>query len=110
MADARAGVEGIRLGGLEAAPFVGVTNLLDEEYNTSVTVNAFRFNANAAGRVFEPGPPRTRQVCCCGSQASGRTRPGSTPWSRRWASAIDSLTGPASSRAASSSVSPSLAR
>ncbi len=50
--DARAGIEGVSLGGFEAAPFLGVTNLFDREYNTSVVVNAF------GQRFFEPGPGR----------------------------------------------------
>jgi iron complex outermembrane recepter protein len=37
---------------VEAAPFLGVTNLFDEEYNTSVVINAF------GQRYFEPGPGR----------------------------------------------------
>ena len=36
-----------------AAPFAGVTNLLDRAYNTSVTVNAF------GRRYFEPGAGRS---------------------------------------------------
>ena len=32
---------------------IGIANLLDEEYNSSVVVNAF------GGRYFEPGPGRT---------------------------------------------------
>jgi iron complex outermembrane recepter protein len=50
--DARAGLQGVRLGRLELEPFAGLTNLLDREYNTSVIVNAF------GGRFFEPGPGR----------------------------------------------------
>jgi iron complex outermembrane recepter protein len=34
-------------------PHVGVMNLFDAEYNTSVVVNAF------GGRFFEPGPARS---------------------------------------------------
>ena len=52
VADARAGLRGVRLGALTASPFVGVTNLLDREYNTSVVINAF------GQRYFEPGPGR----------------------------------------------------
>ncbi|HEX6939385.1 MAG TPA: TonB-dependent receptor [Longimicrobiales bacterium] len=50
--DVRAGLAGVRLGALEVAPFAGVTNLFDAEYNASVTVNAF------GGRYFEPAPGR----------------------------------------------------
>lgn len=49
---ARAGLRAVAVGGLAIEPFVGVTNLLDREYNTSVTVNAF------GGRYYEPGPGR----------------------------------------------------
>ncbi|MBV9774047.1 MAG: TonB-dependent receptor, partial [Gemmatimonadetes bacterium] len=50
--DLRTGWEGARRGTLRASPFVGVSNLLDREYNTSVTINAF------GGRFYEPGPGR----------------------------------------------------
>jgi iron complex outermembrane recepter protein len=50
--DVRAGVNEFRLLGLRLSPFLGVTNLLDEVYVTSVVVNA------ADGRYFEPGPGR----------------------------------------------------
>lgn len=49
----RAGLRDVRAGGLELAPHLGVLNLFDRKYNTSVVVNAF------GGRYFEPGPPRT---------------------------------------------------
>jgi iron complex outermembrane receptor protein len=54
--DLRAGVEGLRAGGVRVAPFVGIRNLFDEHYNTSVTVNAW------GGRYYEPGPGRTLYV------------------------------------------------
>lgn len=50
--DLRAGLGERRVGGVAVSPFVGVTNLLDKEYNTSVVINA------AGGRYFEPGPKR----------------------------------------------------
>lgn len=50
--DLRTGIERIRLGAVEVEPFLGVTNLFDREYNTSVVINAF------GGRFFEPGPGR----------------------------------------------------
>ena len=53
VADLRAGWEGAGPGRLRATPFVGVNNLFDRAYNTSVVVNAF------GGRYFEPGPGRT---------------------------------------------------
>jgi iron complex outermembrane receptor protein len=53
--DVRAGLTNVRLGNLAIEPFAGVTNLLDEEYNSSITVNAF----GNPGRFFEPGPPRS---------------------------------------------------
>ncbi|MGH7571852.1 MAG: TonB-dependent receptor family protein [Gemmatimonadota bacterium] len=43
---------GLAAGGTRIVPFLGVTNLFDESYTASVTVNAF------GGRYFEPGPPR----------------------------------------------------
>jgi iron complex outermembrane receptor protein len=48
----RVGFDRVRIGGAELAPFVGVTNIFDREYNTSVTVNAF------GQRYYEPGPGR----------------------------------------------------
>jgi iron complex outermembrane recepter protein len=53
LVDARAGLNEARVLGLRLSPFVGLTNLLDEEYNSSVAVNAF------GGRYFEPGPGRS---------------------------------------------------
>ena len=50
---ARAGVIDIVAGPLRLAPHVGVFNLLDRRYMTSVVVNAF------GGRYYEPGPPRS---------------------------------------------------
>jgi iron complex outermembrane receptor protein len=54
--DLRAGLDEYLLGGLSLSPFVGVQNVLDEAYNSSVTVNA------VGGRYFEPGPARTFHV------------------------------------------------
>ncbi len=51
--DVRAGSRGLETGAISLAPFAGVFNLFDEEYNSAVTVNAF------GGRFFEPGPPRS---------------------------------------------------
>ncbi|HET9982539.1 MAG TPA: TonB-dependent receptor, partial [Longimicrobiales bacterium] len=50
--DARAGLAPVRLAGLRVAPFVGLANVLDRRYNTSVVINA------AGARYFEPGPGR----------------------------------------------------
>ena len=50
--DLRAGGRDVRAGPLRLSPFVGLTNLTDERYVTSVVVNAF------GGRFFEPGPAR----------------------------------------------------
>jgi iron complex outermembrane receptor protein len=50
---ARAGVRDVRVGDLAFAPHIGVLNLFDRAYNTSVVVNAF------GGRYYEPGPPRS---------------------------------------------------
>ncbi len=52
----RAGFAPLQVGGVDAAPFVGVDNLTDATYATSVVVNAF------GGRYFEPGPGRTWYV------------------------------------------------
>jgi iron complex outermembrane receptor protein len=49
----RVGFGRVRVGGAEVAPFVGLNNVFDREYNTSVVVNAF------GGRYYEPGPGRT---------------------------------------------------
>lgn len=46
------GAEEVRLGRVTLSPFVGVSNLLDAEYNTSVVVDAF------GRRFYEPGPGR----------------------------------------------------
>ncbi|MDH3376970.1 MAG: TonB-dependent receptor [Gammaproteobacteria bacterium] len=40
------------IGDWELAPFLGINNLFDEEYNSSVRINAF------GGRYFEPAPDR----------------------------------------------------
>jgi iron complex outermembrane receptor protein len=53
LVDLRGGWEGMRVGGVALSPFVGVGNLLDREYNTSVVINAF------GRRYYEPGPGRT---------------------------------------------------
>ena len=50
---ARAGLTGLRVGPVEVSPFVGLQNLTDETYISSVTVNAF------GSRYYEPGPGRT---------------------------------------------------
>ncbi|MDQ3604827.1 MAG: TonB-dependent receptor [Gemmatimonadota bacterium] len=52
VADLRTGWNGVRISGIRATPFVGVTNVFDVDYNTSVVVNAF------GGRFYEPGPGR----------------------------------------------------
>jgi iron complex outermembrane receptor protein len=52
----RAGLRDVRAGGMEFEPHVGVLNLFDRDYNTSVVVNAF------GGRYYEPGPPRSAYV------------------------------------------------
>ncbi|MFQ5705239.1 MAG: TonB-dependent receptor family protein [Gemmatimonadales bacterium] len=54
--NARAGLRPLALGRWAIAPFVGISNFLDEDYNSAVTVNAF------GGRFFEPGPGRTVYV------------------------------------------------
>lgn len=49
----RVGVRDVRAGALIFEPHLGVMNLFDRDYNTSVVVNAF------GGRFYEPGPPRS---------------------------------------------------
>lgn len=56
VADLRAGLERVPVGGILASPYLAVANVFDERYNSSVTVNAF------GGRYFEPGPGRTYRV------------------------------------------------
>jgi iron complex outermembrane receptor protein len=50
--DIRTGLSGQRVGNIEVAPFVSLTNIFDEVYSAAVAVNAF------GGRFFEPGPRR----------------------------------------------------
>jgi iron complex outermembrane receptor protein len=50
---ARAGLRDLSVGALTFEPHIGVFNLLDRRYMTSVVVNAF------GGRFYEPGPPRS---------------------------------------------------
>ncbi|CAN5679816.1 TonB-dependent receptor [soil metagenome] len=52
LADARIGANDLQIGRMMFAPFVGISNLFDAEYNTAVAVNAF------GGRFYEPGPGR----------------------------------------------------
>jgi iron complex outermembrane receptor protein len=49
----RGGFRGVSVGALQIAPHLGVMNLFDRAYNTSVVINAF------GGRYYEPGPPRS---------------------------------------------------
>ncbi|UCD23522.1 MAG: TonB-dependent receptor [Gemmatimonadota bacterium] len=51
--DLRAGTHELTVGGLGFAPYLGITNLFDAAFNSSVVVNAF------GGRYYEPGPPRS---------------------------------------------------
>jgi iron complex outermembrane receptor protein len=66
-----AGVTNLRLGWegdageLDLAPFVGINNLWDRRYVSSVTING------AGGRVFEPAP---RRVIYLGTEIGYRTR------------------------------------
>ena len=50
--DIRTGLSGQRVGNIEVAPFVSLTNIFDEVYSAAVAVNAF------GSRFFEPGPRR----------------------------------------------------
>ena len=49
----RAGLRDLTIGALTFEPHLGVFNLFDRRYMTSVVVNAF------GGRFYEPGPPRS---------------------------------------------------
>lgn len=49
----RGGIRRLAVGPIEVAPHLGVFNLTDRRYMTSVVVNAF------GGRYYEPGPPRS---------------------------------------------------
>ena len=51
--NARAGLREVRAGTIEIAPHVGLMNVFDRLYMTSVVINAF------GGRYYEPGPPRS---------------------------------------------------
>ncbi|MEX2530462.1 MAG: TonB-dependent receptor [Gemmatimonadota bacterium] len=53
LVDLRAGINEVAFRGFDFSPFVGLTNVFDEKYNTSVVVNA------TGGRYFEPGPGQT---------------------------------------------------
>ncbi|MGH7507658.1 MAG: TonB-dependent receptor domain-containing protein, partial [Longimicrobiales bacterium] len=50
--DMRAGLVRTAVLGARITPFIGVSNVLDRDYNTSIAINAF------GGRFFEPGPGR----------------------------------------------------
>jgi iron complex outermembrane receptor protein len=54
--DLRGGLDQFELGRLRVSPFAGITNLFDQEYVSSVAVNAF------GGRFFEPAPSRSVYV------------------------------------------------
>jgi iron complex outermembrane receptor protein len=49
----RVGARDVRAGALSVSPHIGVMNLFDRAYSTSVVVNAF------GRRYYEPGPPRS---------------------------------------------------
>lgn len=50
--DVRTGLTGQRVGNIQVAPFVSLTNIFNEVYSAAVAVNAF------GSRYFEPGPRR----------------------------------------------------
>jgi len=66
-----AGVTNLRLGwdgvsgDMSLAPFVGINNLWDRQYVSSLTING------AGGRVFEPAP---RRVIYLGTEIGYRSR------------------------------------
>ena len=49
----RGGLRELRVGAVDIAPHVGLMNVFDRLYITSVVINAF------GGRYYEPGPPRS---------------------------------------------------
>ncbi len=51
----RIGYNGV-YGDWEVAPFLGVNNLFDENYNNNIRINAF------GGRYFEPAPERNAYI------------------------------------------------
>ena len=56
IADVRIGSTELELEGALLQPFIGVANVFDEHYVSSVVPNAF------GGRYYEPGPGRTYQI------------------------------------------------
>jgi iron complex outermembrane receptor protein len=52
LVEVRTGLDGFVLGRSEISPFLGISNLFDQSYVSSVAINAF------GGRYFEPGPGR----------------------------------------------------
>jgi iron complex outermembrane receptor protein len=56
LADLRAGLNHLRIGTMDVAPFVAVANAFNKTYNASVVPNAF------GSRFFEPGPERTYRM------------------------------------------------
>ena len=54
--DLNVGASGITVNDLEIHPFFKISNVLDEQYNNSVVVNAF------GGRYYEPAPNRSFQL------------------------------------------------
>jgi iron complex outermembrane receptor protein len=54
--DLRVGLEGVSFANVSLAPWAAITNLTDEEYVSSIAVNA------NGSRFFEPGPARSFQV------------------------------------------------
>jgi len=51
--DVRVGHQGFSLGATTVKPFAGVSNVLDEQYVSSVVVNS------TGGTYYEPGPARS---------------------------------------------------
>ena len=62
--DFRTGLASQRVGNIEVAPFVSVTNIFDKVYSAAIAVNAFVPSGVplTAGRYFEPGPRRAFSV------------------------------------------------
>jgi iron complex outermembrane receptor protein len=53
VAGMRTGIDAVRVVGFDVAPFIGVTNIFDRTFNTSLVINA------TGARYYEPAPPRS---------------------------------------------------
>jgi len=60
--DIRGGLRAVRFANLSVAPWVAVTNVLDEYFIASVIPNAAPVANPAAARFYDPGPGRSFQI------------------------------------------------